>query len=121
MGRYQLGSNCTNQAVQLVSTMTTIRRISTSFRTTISGFETGVLKTCDLTLNNGATFTAGDGGVVSTAGIDVSADGITVDGGTSGTGMSVEGSNSLTLENVDTSGNNGVTVTNSEFMDRWYC
>ena len=29
--------------------------------------------------------------------------------------MSVEGSNSLTLENVDTSGNNGVTVTNSEF------
>ena len=85
--------------------------------TTISGFETGVLKTSgDLTLNNGATFTAGDGGVgVSTAGIDVSADGITVDGGTSGTGMSVEGSNSLTLENVDTSGNNGVTVTNSEF------
>ena len=85
--------------------------------TTISGFETGVLKTSgDLTLNNGATFTAGDGGNgVSTSGIDVVATGITVDGGTIGTGMTVADSNSLTLENVDTLGNNGITVTGSEF------
>lgn len=85
--------------------------------TTISGFETGVLKTSgDLTLNNGATFTAGASGVgVATDGIEVVANSITVDGGTSGTGMSVTDSDSLTLENVDTLGNNGITVDQTEF------
>jgi len=85
--------------------------------TVISGFETGVLKTSgDLTLNNGASFTAGDNGNgVSTDGIDVVAEGITVDGGSTGTGMSVSNSNSLTMDNVDTLGNNGVSVTGTEF------
>ena len=85
--------------------------------TTVSGFETGVLKTSgDPVLNNGATFTAGSSGTgVATVGIDVVATSITVDGGTSGTGMSVSDSDSLTLENVNTLGNDGLLVDSSEF------
>ena len=87
--------------------------------TTISGFETGVFKTGGgtLSISNGATITAGAGGIgVHTDGIDVSVIDATFDGGATGTGMMVENSNYAWLYPMDVTGNVGLHAKNSEIL-----
>ncbi|RJU82349.1 MAG: type IV pilin [Candidatus Poseidoniales archaeon] len=85
--------------------------------TTISGFETGILKTSgDLTVLSSSTVTAGANGIgLSTSGIDVILKDSTFDGGASGLAVEIIDSTSSSLDNVDTQGTDGVKFVNSEF------
>ena len=85
--------------------------------TTISGFETGALKTSgDLSILSGSTITAGANGIgLSTQNIDVVLKDSTFDGGASGQSVQIEDSNSATLDNIDSTGNDGPKFMNSEF------
>ena len=87
--------------------------------TTVSGFETGVLKTSgELFLKGGSSMTAGTNGYgVMTDGIVVRAVDAAVDGGTSGTGMHVSNSPDVWVYPMDASGNVGLHVVDSEL--RW--
>ena len=85
--------------------------------TTISGFETGAVKTSgDLTVMSASTLTAGANGVgLSTTNIDVILKDSTFDGGVSGQALVITDSNSALLDNVDVSGNDGASLVDSEF------
>ena len=87
--------------------------------TTVSGFETGILKTSgDLFLKGGSSMTAGSNGYgVLADGIVVRAIDAAVDGGTSGTGMHVSNSPDVWVYPMDASGNVGLHVVDSEL--RW--
>jgi hypothetical protein len=84
--------------------------------TTISGFETGALKTSgDLSIIT-SSITAGANGIgVSTDGIDVIFKDSTFDGGSNGQAAKVANSSSATIDNVDVSGNDGMVFMDSEF------
>ena len=85
--------------------------------TTISGFETGLIKTGggNLTLTGGADFTAGDNGVgVSADGIKIVVETASVDGGTSGVGMKISNSPDASLYLLDATGNVGVHAVDSK-------
>ena len=85
--------------------------------TTISGFETGILKTSgDLNVISASTITAGANGVgLSSDGIDVILKDSTFDGGSSGQAIQIANSSSATLDNVVTTGNDGVGFIDSIF------
>ena len=87
--------------------------------TQISGFETGIEKTGGglLTLTGDAVIAAGDGGFgVKATGIDVSAIGATVDGGTNGVGMHIEDSQYGWFYPMDVTGYVGIHAINSEIL-----
>ena len=85
--------------------------------TTISGFETGALKTSgDLSILSSSTITAGANGIgLSTKNIDVLLKDSTFDGGVSGQALQIEDSTSASLDNIDVTGNDGTSFINSEF------
>ena len=70
-----------------------------------------------LTITNGATITAGDGGMgVHTDGIDVSVIDATFDGGATGTGIMVDNSQYGWFYPMDVTGNVGLHAKNSEIL-----
>ena len=87
--------------------------------TTISGFETGLIKTGGgtLYLTGDATVAAGNNGVgVSADGINVVVEQATVDGGTNGIGMDIANSPYGWFYPMDVTGNIGVNAYNSEIL-----
>ena len=70
----------------------------------------------DLTVLSGSTITAGANGIgLSTTDIDVVLKDSTFDGGATGQSILIENSNSATLDNIDSTGNDGPKFMDSEF------